>query len=93
MLPIQVRREPAVVIGILAAVVLAVVQTLVGQGVLSPDIGVTIGKAIDPSQGGWALPILVGLITRFFVYSPPTVEQVAKTAAATGDPEVKVGPP
>lgn len=93
MTSLTIRKEPAVVIGILAAVVLAVVNTLTGQGVLDPDIGVTIGKAIDPAQGGWAIPILVGVVTRFFVYSPPTVAAVAATAAATGDPTVRTGPP
>lgn len=61
-----IKREPAVVIGILAACVLAVVQTLSGQGVIGTDFADTIGKAIDPTTG-WALPILVGIITRFFV--------------------------
>lgn len=66
----RIKREPAVVIGILAAVALAVVQTLAGEGVIGADIADTIGKALDPTTG-WALPIVVGIITRFFV-SPAT---------------------
>lgn len=66
----RLKREPAVVIGILFAAVLAVVQSLAGNGVIEPDIAATIGRALDPSSG-WALPILAGIITRFFV-SPAT---------------------
>jgi hypothetical protein len=86
-------REPAVIVGIGAAVVLAVIQTLVGKGVLSPDIGTTIGQALDPTQGGWAIPIIVGIVTRFAVYSPATVQKVATQAAATGNPTVTLTPP
>lgn len=63
----RLKREPAVVIGILASVVLAVITSLAGNGVISQDIAATIGKALDPSQGGWAIPIIVGIVTRFFV--------------------------
>jgi MFS family permease len=66
----RIRREPAVVIGIVAAAVLAVVQSLAGNEVISPDIAASIGRALDP-QSGWALPIIVGIVTRFFV-SPAT---------------------
>jgi len=66
----RIRREPAVVIGIIAAAVLAVVQSLAGNEVISPDLAASVGKALDP-QSGWALPIVVGLVTRFFV-SPAT---------------------
>lgn len=85
-------REPAFLIGVIAAVVLAVVQTLVGQGILAPNIADTIAKAIDPNQGGWLLPIALGLITRFFVYSPASVQAITDTAAATGNPVVPPPP-
>ena len=62
----KIKAEPAVVIGIIAACVLAVVQTLSGYGVIGPDIAATIGRALDPTSG-WAIPIIVGVITRFFV--------------------------
>lgn len=62
----RIKKEPAVVIGILAACVLAVVQTLAGNGVIGPDLAATIGRALDPTTG-WAIPIVVGIITRFFV--------------------------
>jgi len=62
----RIRREPAVVIGIVFAAVLAAVQSLSGNGVIEPDIAASIGRALDP-QSGWALPIIAGIITRFFV--------------------------
>lgn len=62
----KIKTEPAVVIGILAACVLAVVQTLTGYGVIGPDLAATIGRAIDPNSG-WAIPIVVAIITRHFV--------------------------
>lgn len=62
----RIKREPAVVIGVLFAAVLAAVQSLAGDGVLEPDIVATIQRALDPSSG-WALPIVAGIVTRFFV--------------------------
>lgn len=67
----RIKREPAVVIGIIAAAILAVLQSLAGNGVIGQDVVDTIGSAIDPTKAGWAIPILVGLVTRFFV-SPAT---------------------
>jgi hypothetical protein len=63
----RIKKEPAVVIGILASAVLAVITSLAGNGVISSDVAASIGNALDPSQGGWAIPILVGIVTRFFV--------------------------
>ena len=62
----RIKAEPAVAIGTLAAVALAVVQTLAGRGVIGPDIADTVLRALDP-QAGWALPIILGIVTRFFV--------------------------
>lgn len=66
----KIKAEPAVAIGIVAAVVLAVVQTLGGHGVLSGNVVDWFTNALDPNAG-WAIPIVVGLVTRFFV-SPAT---------------------
>lgn len=63
------KREPAIIIGIVAAAVLAVVQSLGGNGVIGESVQATITAAIDPTSG-WALPILLGIVTRFFVFSP-----------------------
>ena len=62
----RIKREPAVVIGIVAAAVLAVVQSLAGNEVISPDIAATLQRAFEPTSG-WAIPLLLGVITRFFV--------------------------
>lgn len=85
-------REPAVLIGIVAAVILAVVQSLAGNGVLSPDIATMIGKALDPAQGGWALPIILGIVTRFFVYSPASTQAIATSAAKSGSDVIPAPP-
>jgi hypothetical protein len=63
----RIRSEPAVVIGIIAAAVLAAIQSLAGNGVISGDVANIIGQALDPTKGAWAIPIIVGLVTRFFV--------------------------
>lgn len=63
----RLKAEPAVVIGILAAAVLAAIQSLAGNGVISGDAANVIGQALDPTKGAWAIPIIVGVVTRFFV--------------------------
>lgn len=63
------NREPAVIVGIVAAVIIAVIQTLTSNGVIGADVLDTVEKALSPN-GGWALPILVGIVTRFLVFSP-----------------------
>lgn len=62
----RIKNEPAVVIGVIAAAILAAVQYASGAGILGTDIADTIGKALDPTTG-WAIPIVVGIVTRFFV--------------------------
>lgn len=64
-------KEPAFWIGVIAAVVLAVLDTLGGKNLLSGDVINWVHQALDPNMSGWALPILIGLVTRFFV-SPAT---------------------
>lgn len=63
----KLKSEPAVVIGVIAAALLAALQSLAGHGIVRPDIVDTVTKALDPTQGGWAIPILVSIVTRFFV--------------------------
>lgn len=69
------NREPAVIIGIVAACTLAVIQTLAGEGIIGADVADTVSKAIDPA-GGWLLPIVLGIITRFVVFSPATAQKL-----------------
>lgn len=72
------KREPAVIIGVAAAVILAVFQTLAGEGVIGTDIADTVTKALDPTTG-WALPIILGIVTRFFVFSPAKADELLHT--------------
>jgi len=72
----RLKREPAVIIGVLAAAALAVVQQLGGASLLDGSVVDWVTRALNPTDG-WALPIILGLITRFFVFAPPTVQTIA----------------
>jgi hypothetical protein len=72
-------REPAVIIGIIAAVIMAVVQTLTSNGVIGADVSDTVAKALDPSSG-WLIPIILGIVTRFFVFSPASAAELKAEA-------------
>ena len=80
----RLKREPAVVIGIVAAAALAVIQSLAGSGVIGQDAADTIGKALAP-DGGWAVPIIVAIVTRFFVTSAsaPTIKEGTEVTVVT----------
>ena len=66
----RLRKEPALLIGLVATVILAAVQYASGNLLISTDLAGTIQNAIDPTTG-WAIPIILGFITRWFV-SPAT---------------------
>ena len=90
----RLKQEPAVVIGILAAAALAALNSLAGNGIIQQDFVDTLASAIDPTQGGWALPIILGFVTRFFVYAPPTVQKIADAATyQTAGTTVDIGQP
>lgn len=74
------KREPAVLLGILFAAVMAALQSLAGNGIIGQDVVDTIASAFDPSKGGWAIPLITGLITRQFVFSPAKTQEVANLA-------------
>jgi len=74
----RLKNEPAVVIGVVAACILAVIQVLNGQAIISDNLAATIQQALDPTSG-WAIPIILGFITRFFVYGPKTAETLLNT--------------
>jgi hypothetical protein len=65
--PLNIKGGPAIWVGIIAAAVLAALQSLAGNGVIGQDVVDTIASALDPTKGGWALPIIIGILTRFFV--------------------------
>lgn len=67
----RIKHEPAVVIGFVGVVVLGVLQSLAGNGVIGADVVETwsnlVGSADMP---GPIAVLLVAIVTRFFV-SPP----------------------
>lgn len=69
----RLKKEPAVIIAILGAAVLAAVQQASGAELISPDLATTIANLIDnPATpevpfDGTAMVILIGVVTRFFV--------------------------
>lgn len=73
----RLKHEPAVIIAVIGAAILAAVQQASGAELLNPDFAQTITNLIDnpatpdvPFDGA-AFLILVGIVTRFFV-SPAT---------------------
>jgi hypothetical protein len=72
------NKEPAVIIGIVAAGILAVITAASGEGLIGEDFASTITTALSP-ESGWALPIIIGIVTRFFVYSPAKADELLHT--------------
>ncbi|HUW17354.1 MAG TPA: hypothetical protein VMW94_09775 [Actinomycetes bacterium] len=77
------KNEPAIVISILAAAVVAALQSLAGNEVIGADLVETVrnivGTAEDP---GIVVIILGGIVTRFFVFGPKSVAKVVAEAEA-----------
>ena len=59
-------KEPALWIGLIGSIVLAVAQAVAGSGVISANAGQTLLNVV-----GTLVPLIVGIVTRFFV-SPAT---------------------
>jgi hypothetical protein len=74
----RLKNEPAFLIGVIASCILAVVTVLNGSALISDSLAATLQAALDPT-GGWAIPIILGLITRFFVYGPKTAQTLLNT--------------
>lgn len=62
----KLKSEPALVIGALAAALLAALQSLAGSDLIGQNVLDFVVKALSP-DGGWALPIIIAIVTRFFV--------------------------
>ena len=86
----KIRHEPAVVIGVIAAVILAVVQTLGGHDILSGSVVDWFTRALDPNTG-WLIPVILGIITRFFVTSNASHAEQVTTALYTPPPTTDGG--
>lgn len=65
------NREPAAILGIIAACVVAVIQTLAGQGVITNETSTTVQNLIVV-----AVPLIAAILTRFIVYSPASVAKL-----------------
>jgi len=63
----RLKAEPALIIGILGAAIVAAIQAAGGHDLVGPDVVSFVTRAFDPTQGGWADLLLVGIVTRFFV--------------------------
>jgi len=83
-------REPAFWIGLAVSLVLGIVQTLTGNGLISDAAA---GQVTDLVNAGAQLAVLVapfvaGLLIRQNVYSPDTTQKIADRAAATGNTDI-----
>ncbi len=90
------QKEPSLGIGAsLSAVLFAVFAILKASGVNVTDDMTTGINALILSL--CAIPAVSGLITRFFVYSPNSVEAIANTQYNAGlppiEPQPEVPPP
>lgn len=89
----RLKREPVIVITALFAAAYAIIQTLTGSGILGQDVGDTIGKALNP-DGGWLLPIVAGIVIRYFTTPAyaPAVKQGTEVTVITppGEPNTTV---
>jgi len=65
--PLDIKGGPAFWVGFIASAILAVLQLAQGNGLIGQDLLDTVALALAPEKGGWALPLLIGLVTRFFV--------------------------
>lgn len=88
-------KEPALIIGTVVTIVVAIITTLSGNGFISDAAA---GKATDTVNAiqqivVLLLPLITAVLTRTQVYSPATVQRVANQAAATGSPVVTAAPP
>lgn len=81
------KTEPAISIGSITAAITAVLALLVAYGV---DISQEQQVAIL-GVAAVVAPVVVGIITRFNVYSPASAQRAANEAAATGD--ATIAPP
>jgi hypothetical protein len=89
------NKEPVLIITTIVTIVVGAIATLTGNGFISDAAA---GKATDVANSIGQLlvllaPIIAGIIARGQVYSPATVQEVAKESAATGNPTVTVTPP
>lgn len=83
-------REPAFWIGLIVTLVLGVVRTLAGEGLISDAATGQVEGALQAVAQLLELlaPLLAGLLIRQNVYSPATTQKIADRAAATGNTNI-----
>lgn len=83
-------REPAFWIGLIVTLVLGVVRTLAGEGLISDAAEGQVSSAVTALAQLLELlaPLLAGLLIRQSVYSPATTQKIADRAAATGNTNI-----
>lgn len=64
-------REPAFIVGLVGSCVVAIVQTFAAQGVITNDQAQTVVNVV-----GVLVPVIAGIVARFWVYSPATVAKI-----------------
>lgn len=63
---VRLKNEPALLLGLAFSAVVAVAQYAGGHDLIGQNAVDAIAKAFDP-QTGWAIPLILGIVTRFFV--------------------------
>lgn len=83
-------RQPAFWIGLIVTLILGVVQTLLGEGLISDAAAGQVSSVVD-GLGKFLVmlsPLIAGLLIRQQVYSPDTTQKIADRAAATGNTNI-----
>lgn len=83
-------KEPAFWIGLAVTLILGVIRTLAGEGLVSDALEGQVTDLVNASAGLLELvaPLLAGLIIRQNVYSPVTTQKIANRAAATQNTDI-----
>jgi len=87
---LNLNKEAAVLIGVVATIILNALATLAGEGIISEALQ---GQLTDGVNAGAQIlvalaPLIAGLLTRFQVFSKDTTQKIADRAAATGDTDI-----
>lgn len=83
-------REPARWIGLIVTILLGILQTLQGEGIVSDVVAGQVSDGINALAQLAVLlsPLIAGFIIRQQVYSPVTTQAIANRAAVTGNTDI-----
>lgn len=65
------NKQPAILVGIVLAIVVGAIEQFVGGGIITTDSGESATNIANA-----AAPLVVGIITRSLVFSPSTVTAI-----------------